>query len=757
MIYIDRNSVPVPARLLERSYKETQKIVAEMSELGAQQRLKFRDEAWRHYRPLLEQLFHGKCAFCESRLLATDLGDFEHFRPKASVEEDPKHPGYYWLAYSWGNHYLTCRVCNINKRNHFPIAGTRAYSIEASLWEEKPLLLDPCRDYPEEHLRFAVEEEQPGMAVGLDERGLATIAVLGLNRAHLVQARAEESEIVRTKLMHFAVNAPLDEIEAEANRLTQPNFPYAAVRREVVSQLLGTFVKRVTDRGRWGIPPADLERLAETDRTAATQLPAVPVLPVSLSSPVAPPSSGTPMPVSSQSSPRTGVISRVKIENFKSIESLDLSFEFAREGHTGWQVFLGENGTGKSSILQALAIALIGQESLDALTLDAARILRLPREEEERPMKGSIQVWLGTDLEPIEVSFDSKEFRYISGAEGANNFVRGYGPTRLMPKRRRAALAVQQAGAAVTAPESEHSSNLKSSVANLFDPYVPLCDAPAWLGQLAGTEFDKVAITLKDVLRFRNEDNLVFDRERGEVKALDASGITVELDLLSHGQQSALVLASDIVSGIMAHRKAAGLDAAPGDFRDCTGIVLLDEIDAHLHPRWKMEIVPSLKRAFPYIQFLATTHEPLCLRGLEEREIVIVRRDGAEVSAEITPISPQGWRVDQLLTSELFGLFSTIDPDVDGEFQEYYWLLSKEPDLDPGERARLEDLRSTLPRHNRLGYTRRDQLLYEVIDEFLVDELRIRSPDVRAQRREETKNKIRDIWRRVVVSRGQDS
>jgi hypothetical protein len=253
-----------------------------------------------------------------------------------------------------------------------------------------------------------------------------------------------------------------------------------------------------------------------------------------------------------------------------------------------------------------------------------------------------------------------------------------------------------------------------------------------------------------------NEDNLVFDRESGEVKAFDANGIPVALNLLSHGQQCALVLAADIVSGIMADRVASNLPAVPGDFQESAGIILLYEIDAHLHPRWKMEIVPSLKRAFPFIQFIATTHEPLCLRGLEEREIVIMRRDDAGITAEVTPISPKGWRVDQLLTSELFGLFSTIDPDVDAEFQEYYFLLSKrESDLTEPERTRLEHLRNTLRRHNRLGYTRRDQLLYEVIDDYLVKELQERSHEKRTQLRDETKRALHDMWQRVVAARDQ--
>jgi hypothetical protein len=372
--------------------------------------------------------------------------------------------------------------------------------------------------------------------------------------------------------------------------------------------------------------------------------------------------------------------------------------------------------------------------------------LRLSLPEEEPVTKGSIEVWLDTDPAPICIEFNRTGFRYTAGAEGAKLFVRGYGPTRLLPRQR---------ASADPAAQSSQQADAMRKVDNLFDPYVPLCDAAHWLETLTPPQFDKVALTLKDILRFGNRDNLVFDRSSGKVKACDEAGVPLNLDLLSHGQQSALVLATDIVRGIMDWRSHQGLDPLPGDFSESSGIVLLDEIDTHLHPRWKMEIVGSLKRAFRNIQFLATTHEPLCLRGLDEREIVIMRRDGSAITAEVSPVSPKGWRVDQLLTSDLFGLFSTIDPDVDAQFLEYYELLGARADgeLSDSQRTRLEELRQLVQKHNRLGYTRRDQLLYEVIDEHLVKELRTKSLTAKLVLREETKRQLRDIWERVVTSR----
>src|SRR5262245_43420933 len=60
----------------------------------------------------LDDLFHGKCAYCESSYRAVDSRDVEHFRPKGGVTEAPEHPGYWWLAASWSSLLPSCPPCN---------------------------------------------------------------------------------------------------------------------------------------------------------------------------------------------------------------------------------------------------------------------------------------------------------------------------------------------------------------------------------------------------------------------------------------------------------------------------------------------------------------------------------------------------------------------------------------------------------------------------------------------------------------------
>ncbi|MBB3971855.1 endonuclease [Hansschlegelia beijingensis] len=185
----------------------------------------------------LEDLFHGKCAYCETVYASSAPVDVEHFRPKAAVEGDDQHHGYWWLAMVWENLLPSCIDCNrrrrqvtptgsaslqtldensrtlgssavlsSGKKDAFPIAGVRARSENDPLAGEQPLLLNPCDDDPEEHLLFYTEGTNPISLVlprpdaaatpdpeagdpAISQRGAVSIQVYGLNRLGLVQER----------------------------------------------------------------------------------------------------------------------------------------------------------------------------------------------------------------------------------------------------------------------------------------------------------------------------------------------------------------------------------------------------------------------------------------------------------------------------------------------------------------------------------------------------------------------------------------
>ena len=149
-------------------------------------------------REALTQAQHDKCFLCESKITHIAYGDVEHFRPKAAYRQDAHDtlhkPGYYWLAYEWGNLFFACPLCNQQfKRNLFPLANPtgRARSHKASLKTEKPLFVDPVEDDPEEYISFRKEIPFP---INNHPRARATITYLGLDRQKLNKRRLERYE-----------------------------------------------------------------------------------------------------------------------------------------------------------------------------------------------------------------------------------------------------------------------------------------------------------------------------------------------------------------------------------------------------------------------------------------------------------------------------------------------------------------------------------------------------------------------------------
>lgn len=191
----------------------------------------------------LEELFHGKCAYCESFYASQAPVDVEHYRPKGAVDGEPDHPGYWWLGMEWTNLLPSCLDCNrrrkqnvpealsnlsllykatqSGKKDSFPLQGRRADNETSDLAAELPLLLDPTRDDPATHLVYWLGDDKAGglvlprningvapadiplPAVGhptdvaaqaatdtLSVRGAVSIQVFGLNRLRLVQDRA---------------------------------------------------------------------------------------------------------------------------------------------------------------------------------------------------------------------------------------------------------------------------------------------------------------------------------------------------------------------------------------------------------------------------------------------------------------------------------------------------------------------------------------------------------------------------------------
>jgi WD40 repeat protein len=194
--------------------------------------------------------------------------------------------------------------------------------------------------------------------------------------------------------------------------------------------------------------------------------------------------------------------------------------------------------------------------------------------------------------------------------------------------------------------------------------------------QLAGALTDRPDI---DFLR-------VTDDYRVLVKVADVrDGAPIEI--LSQGLTSLFGWVGVLCQRLKETRQAPAADPLP---TDSYALVLIDEIDAHMHPLWQQVLVHRLKRAFPNVQFIASTHSPLIVGGLGKDEVDrFTIKQGQIARVDFDPDMTLG-RTDQILTSELFNLQTTLDPKTQEIMGEYETLLGKSQRAPDEERRYLQ-------------------------------------------------------------------
>ena len=193
---------------------------------------KYHRSIWKPFAQELSRLQHGKCGFCESKIVNVADPDVEHYRPKSEVGElsdDPSHwgvevpnlprlkgrkkkrvstSGYWWLAYDWDNYLLACGVCNRKwKLTLFPVANAPRTLPPCKDVAETPLLLNPFSGpHPGDHLEF---DDLGGItAHNGSHYGHETIKTCGLYRAGLIEARVEKASEAHELIDEFLANPP---------------------------------------------------------------------------------------------------------------------------------------------------------------------------------------------------------------------------------------------------------------------------------------------------------------------------------------------------------------------------------------------------------------------------------------------------------------------------------------------------------------------------------------------------------------------
>jgi uncharacterized protein (TIGR02646 family) len=683
MIFLDRNAVAPPADFVRRGHAETVKLakaVKRRSKSFLQNRLPFRTELLQlpDLSAALLGVFGKFCAFCESPLLDSELNLPGHFRPRERASQlsgkvSPLH--YWWLSYEWHNIYSMCLVCRKSRGTRFPVKGARAEYEHATrtLESERAQLLDPCADDPTKELQFLFD----GSVRALGERGHATIETFGLNRASLVNARLKLQPRIREAMDTYLRRHDPSEVGEDEIA--------AAVMRKLEGAGFRGFIRQVTRI----LLEGEIHPESKEPSTLGT--------------------------FKARRHERGAVwLRRVEIENFRALRHLVLEFPDSHDANANripapgdvvqsnideaieqataepWVMLLGENGVGKSSLLKAVALAMMPESQTRRFGAD-------PREWVTRGVRaqsGRIRLEFTVGAQPLELHFSRRSRVVARKGDYPHMSVLGYGSTRLLP-----------------APDDAKPRPERVRVQNLFDPRAPLRNAESWLADPARVSikhFNLLASSLRSLLSLGESDRIT-RRDKQLFATLHNRQIPIRW--LSDGYQSVLALALDMMRN---------LAQSTFDMGNVEGVVLIDELETHLHPRWKLRIVGELRKLFPRVRFIATTHDPLCVQGIRPGELHVLTRqpDDGEVRIEQFDLKP-GMRADQVLTGAWFGVDSTRDPETVDLMQRHSQLLQKGKKRTADEQRAFAALDVALrERMNEYAGTEEEQLALKVAADF---------------------------------------
>lgn len=204
---------------------------------------------------------------------------------------------------------------------------------------------------------------------------------------------------------------------------------------------------------------------------------------------------------------------------------------------------------------------------------------------------------------------------------------------------------------------------------------------------------------------------------------VDELGAPRPVGMLSDGYRSTVALFADLARRCAILNPHLLAEAA----RETPGIVLIDEVDLHLHPAWQRRFITDLRKAFPAIQFVLTTHSPQVISGAsavlskDNDKLLFLDTHGHEEPQPVELPEPVGLLADKVLTGPWFRLNTSLDSETVEIIEEHRRLTQKERPTkkDKGRQAEIEEfLRSRL---GRFYETHLDEVVHRVVGEYLKD------------------------------------
>jgi uncharacterized protein (TIGR02646 family) len=578
----------------------------------------------------LNAIYDRKCAFCQSLLVNEAVKEdfilISHYRPRNQ---------YSWLSYEWSNLLLCCEACQLARRTEFPlddeskriknIPERNQWSLDSTvLRQEQPLLLNPEIDRPEDHFYFDIN----GKMNFHTTRGEVTIRICKLNRPQLTSSRGkiikyytayimDATRQARNKIFLVSTQKEKESIVRESFHEIFQQMKHYKVHSEfslLRSQLIDNFDIFFTNSFSDDIDkrivrlafdlminefPVNFDSLHQ-ENIKIKSSPELPEIP-------------------------SAYINSVSINKFLFIENISLNLlKEKREIY-----FLGENGDGKTLLLQAILTAFKGHYIISQTAIETGAAADLIRQSHIN-----------------YAAKDSKNNEYYPFNDQVENLPNSLKNIYAYGVQRRAGRENQDLHGFMT----------------LFDDSYKLIDPAEWLTELDRLEAKKkkppvpfaVAVKILEELLIHDSDEnrkvrIIFNQD--EKIEFTEHGNPVAFNQLSEGYKSVMTWVCDLLSRLAENQSNVT------DTKDYQGVVLVDEIDLHLHPKWAYSIVKKLRSWFPNIQFFFTTHSPIVILGASDKAVFykVYKEEGiTKISEPVTDISE--YVANSLITSPLFDL-----------------------------------------------------------------------------------------------------
>jgi len=369
----------------------------------------------------------------------------------------------------------------------------------------------------------------------------------------------------------------------------------------------------------------------------------------------------------------------LRLQDFKSFRDASIDFRAPTDDPGDPTLFqnvtllLGDNGSGKSTVLRAAAIALVGdllsnsgfvpttlvrrgaRPKAKFAALDAHVSLHWHDTGASKPneVAQSAKLQARIDVygvrEELHVEPDKMNVRLLRAARSSeySRLVFGYSASRR-----------------VESPDSFDSASRRkrgvfyARIASLFEEQYSLTPLASWLPRFE-TQNPGRAKQVKSLLNTLLPDDCEFTgRLTQDDYGFRHRGVLLPFAALSDGYRGYVGWIADLLFHL-------AMSCPPGvKLTEGRSVVLVDEIDVHLHPSWQREVLPLLARALPRVQFIVTTHSPIVAGSLQRWNVLRIDRDEAGASVVVRPMSAlHGLSSEQVLLSPYFDMESTRSPD----------------------------------------------------------------------------------------------